>query len=135
MDPEELAGRVIVRADELIPAQPRADFSDDGYIEFMKTAAAYISDFANETYREMRRNHADRVTPMYVRSASSRLTTGRRSRLNEILISFGGILLGAGISIIPAWATTATVSTGQAVVVAAFIAAGIFMLMVGFLRR
>ncbi len=134
-EPDELARRIVNDADRLFPVEARPDFSEVGYAEFATTVASYISDFLNETYRETRRQHADRVTPAYVREAAKRLTTSRRRVGITFLGSLGGIILGAGVASIPGWIGSKAIDSGQALFVLLMAAVGGSMLVGAFVTE
>jgi hypothetical protein len=134
-EPDHLARTIVRAADELFPVEARPEFSDAGYREFTGVVGAYVSDLVNETYRETRRQHADRVTPEYVRQASKRLTTSRRRISVTFAGSFGGILLGSSFAFIPGWVGSQAVDPTQAIVVLVLAATGAALLFGAFVME
>jgi hypothetical protein len=116
-EPDVLAREAVRTADDLFPAEARPDFSESGYREFTGMVGGYVSDLVDETYRETRRQHADRVTPEYVRQASKRLTSSRRRASVTFAGSLGGIVLGSSLGLLPGWIGAKTIDPSQAIVV------------------
>jgi hypothetical protein len=91
-----------------LPDDVGDEFGEEAVDELRHVVRDFLSDLLNAVYRETRRSGADRVTATYVKRAARDVYQSRRNVMNTSLGTFGGILLGAGVSVGLGWLSGTT---------------------------
>jgi hypothetical protein len=73
-------------------------FSEKGFLMVKKNISGYVSDLITESIRVSTKKREDSVSESSVEQASANLISKRRSKLNYLAGTFGGIFLGATVS-------------------------------------
>lgn len=87
--------------DEANAALEKADatpFSDKAYESLRQKISDYIGSLISESLRISKRHKADIVSQNHIEQANEHLISKRRSKLNYLAGTLGGIFLGATVS-------------------------------------
>lgn len=76
----------------------KSPFSDKAFNSLKKEIRNYIADLISESLRIARRNKSDNIDSAHVEQASAHLVSKKRSKINFMIGTFGGIMLGATLS-------------------------------------
>ncbi len=82
---------------ELQKASTR-QFSGKAYILLKQKIEGYISELIRESIRNAERENLDSVSATHIEKASNYLISSSRGKVNKIVSSIGGVLLGATLS-------------------------------------
>jgi hypothetical protein len=73
-------------------------FSQNGFTQYKGKISDYIYYLYYESYKIAKQNHSEQISSEHVEFASSKIVKARRSGLNNLLTTIGGILVGATVS-------------------------------------
>jgi len=88
----------IEEANTALEQADSAPFSDKAYESLRQKISDYIGNLISESLRISKRNKADIVSQNHIEQANEHLISKRRSKLNYLAGTLGGIFLGATVS-------------------------------------
>ncbi len=95
---QDLASRVVQRAEQYAPDVGPKPFSPKAFRIMRSHISRYVYDLINESIKVARRHRSDIVTVSHVERASEHLVTSTSLRFFRHLGTVGGILVGGAIS-------------------------------------
>lgn len=111
-------------------------FTQKGVDALDKQIKEHADDLVEESIRIMKRHHAESITEVYVRHASSRISSGPRKKQYSMAGSLGGVFLGAAVSSFIDMANAANRIEFQFVLIASTMAVvGTIMMAVNFFKE
>lgn len=88
----------ITEASQTLNTFESSPFSDKAYDSLKDKVATYIGHIITESIRISKRHKADLVSQSHIEAASDNLISKKRSKLNYLAGTLGGIFLGATVS-------------------------------------
>lgn len=77
---------------------PNPLMSDKAFERLKEKINLYVSDLITESIKNAKREKLDSVSASHIEKASDYLVSSTRSKVNKLIVSVGGLLLGATVS-------------------------------------